>query len=324
MENQILLKESSESEIRRYFNAVLELSKSDNEFPINLDEVWMLVYARKDNAVRELKDNFIKDVDYRISLKNEENSQVPDNQSLLKNAEQNEMEAHEVVENVTESSQVVDNQMLRKNAEQDGKQKWGGGSNKLNYYLTVSCMEFLVARKNKQVFEVYRQVFHKVANQQFYIPQTYKQALLLAYKQAEKIEDQQDTINTQTKTISELGNQVTELREKADYVDTILSSHELITVTQIAQDYGMSAQKLNSILHEMGIQYKVGRQWILYSKYLKNGYVFSDTTNITHSDGRMETVMNTKWRQKGRLFLYEELKKRDIIPTIEKPVVEVI
>lgn len=37
--NLILSKESSESEIKRYFNAVLELSKSDNEFPINIDEV---------------------------------------------------------------------------------------------------------------------------------------------------------------------------------------------------------------------------------------------------------------------------------------------
>ena len=69
--NLILSKESSESEIKRYFNAVLELSKSDNEFPINLDEVWMLVYPRKDHAVRELIDGgqFIEGVDYQVSPK---------------------------------------------------------------------------------------------------------------------------------------------------------------------------------------------------------------------------------------------------------------
>lgn len=76
MSNLILSKESSESEIKAYFNAVLELSKSDNEFPINLDEVWPLVYPRKDHAVRELVEGsyFIQGVDYQIFPKNGENS----------------------------------------------------------------------------------------------------------------------------------------------------------------------------------------------------------------------------------------------------------
>lgn len=111
----ILSKKSSESEIKSYFNAVLELSKSDNEFPINLDEVWMLVYGRKEEAVRALtsSEQFIENIDYQV---------------------------------------------LRKNAE---NQKGGRPTNE--YKLTVSCMEFFIARKVRPVFEVYRQVFHKVA-----------------------------------------------------------------------------------------------------------------------------------------------------------------
>lgn len=70
MANLILSKESSESEIKRYFNAVLELSKSDNEFPINLDEVWMLIYSEKGKAVRALKENFIEGVDYNTFAQN--------------------------------------------------------------------------------------------------------------------------------------------------------------------------------------------------------------------------------------------------------------
>lgn len=69
MENNLILsKESSESEIKRYFNAVLELQKSDNEFPISLDEVWMLVYGRKEEAVRALtsSEQFIENVDYQV------------------------------------------------------------------------------------------------------------------------------------------------------------------------------------------------------------------------------------------------------------------
>lgn len=114
----ILSKESSESEIKAYFNVVLKLSQSDNEFPINLDEVWPLVYSEKGKAVRALTSNeqFIEGVDYK---------------TLAQNGKQDEA-------------------------------SWGG-NNKVNYYLTVSCMEFFIARKVRPVFEVYRQVFHHTA-----------------------------------------------------------------------------------------------------------------------------------------------------------------
>lgn len=76
----ILSKKSSESEIKSYFNAVLELSKSDNEFPINLDEVWMLVYGRKEEAVRALtsSEQFIENIDYQVLRKNAENQKAED------------------------------------------------------------------------------------------------------------------------------------------------------------------------------------------------------------------------------------------------------
>ena len=64
MSNLILSKESSESQIKRYFNAVLELSKSDNQFPVNLDEVWPLVYTRRDSAIDALKRDFIENDDF--------------------------------------------------------------------------------------------------------------------------------------------------------------------------------------------------------------------------------------------------------------------
>lgn len=68
--NLILTKESTQSEIKNYFSSILELSKSDNEFSINLDEVWMLVYTEKGKAVRALKENFIEGVDYRTFAQN--------------------------------------------------------------------------------------------------------------------------------------------------------------------------------------------------------------------------------------------------------------
>lgn len=114
MEGIVLTKESNEKDIKAYFNAVLKLTQSKNEFPVNLDEVWPLVYPRKDHAVRDLKESFIKGIDYQVFPKNGENPQ--------------------------------------------------GGRPTEEYYLTVPCMEFFIARKVRPVFEIYRQVFHATAN----------------------------------------------------------------------------------------------------------------------------------------------------------------
>ncbi|ENJ9653499.1 phage antirepressor [Clostridium botulinum] len=109
-----------------------------------------------------------------------------------------------------------------------------------------------------------------------------------------------------------------ELKPKADYTDTILQSKSLVTTTQISKDYGISAQEMNKMLHELKVQYKQNGQWLLYSKHHGKGYTHSETIPVRHSDGRLEVRMNTKWTQKGRLFLYELLKENGILPTIEK------
>lgn len=105
-----LSKTSSSEEIKKYFNAVLKLAKASEEFPVNLDEVWPLVYSEKSKAVRALKENFIENVDFNTVAQNGE----------------------------------------------------GGKFSAIDYHLTLSCLEFFIARKVREVFEVYRQVFHKV------------------------------------------------------------------------------------------------------------------------------------------------------------------
>lgn len=110
-----------------------------------------------------------------------------------------------------------------------------------------------------------------------------------------------------------------ELQPKANYVDMILNNKGLVTITQIAKDYGMSGAKMNSLLHTLGVQYKQSGQWLLYSKYHHLGYTHSRTIDITRSDGRADVVLESKWTQKGRLFLYELLKAKGIYPTIEQP-----
>lgn len=75
---------------------------------------------------------------------------------------------------------------------------------------------------------------------------------------------------------------------------------------------------MNEMLHRYGVQYKQSGQWLLYSKYHNNGFTHSETVTITHSDGRTGTVMNTKWTQKGRLFIYNLLKSYGVLPVIEQ------
>lgn len=125
-------------------------------------------------------------------------------------------------------------------------------------------------------------------------------------------------LTVQNEQMSEMGNKIVELTKKTDYLEQILQSKETVTITQIAQDYGMSARKFNQILSEFRIQRKVNGQWILYSPYNTRGYVHSHTTEIKHKNGSTGTVLNTEWRQSGRIFLYEFLKEKGILPMIEK------
>ena len=117
-----------------------------------------------------------------------------------------------------------------------------------------------------------------------------------------------------------LTQQVSESRPKADYYDKIMQSKSLVTITQIAKDYGWSAKQMNDKLHSLGVQYKIGGQWVLYSKYQDKGYTFSTTVDITKKDGSSDVRMNTKWTQKGRVFIYSLLKENDILPTIEQEI----
>ncbi len=128
---------------------------------------------------------------------------------------------------------------------------------------------------------------------------------------ATKLKEEQALVQKQRQIIGEL-------KPKADYTDLILKNKGLVTITQIAKDYGMSGQKMNQLLHELKVQYKQSGQWLLYKEHQAKGYTHSETVEITRKDGTPDVKMNTKWTQKGRLFLYELLKDSGILPVIEQ------
>ena len=145
------------------------------------------------------------------------------------------------------------------------------------------------------------------------VPTNFRDALYLAYQQQVTIE----ALETENAFKDQ---KIAELQPKADYLDMILQSKSLMTITQIAKDYGMSARTMNKKLHALGVQYKQGSQWFLYAKYQNRSYTSSETISVIQSDGREKVVMNTKWTLKGRIFLYNLLKEEGILPMLEKEI----
>ncbi|AJI20584.1 phage antirepressor KilAC domain-containing protein [Priestia megaterium] len=107
---------------------------------------------------------------------------------------------------------------------------------------------------------------------------------------------------------------IEELQPKATYYDLILQTKSLLSVSQIAKDYGMSAISFNKLLHKLGIQYKQGDCWLLYQKYADKGY----THTKTHVVDSEKSKVHTYWTQKGRTFIYETLKDENVLPVIER------
>lgn len=112
--------------------------------------------------------------------------------------------------------------------------------------------------------------------------------------------------------------QIAELQPKATYYDLILQCPSLLSVTEIAKDYGLSAKGLNKILHEQGVQFNQSGVWFLYSKYQDKGYTSTKTQNYNRPDGTQGSRVHTYWTQKGRIFLYGLLKEIGYLPLIER------
>lgn len=110
---------------------------------------------------------------------------------------------------------------------------------------------------------------------------------------------------------------VAEYEPKISYLDSILSSKDSVTISQIAADYGMSPQEMNKLLHSLGVQKKIGKQWLLCKKHMRQGYTKSHTQEIPQTDGTVKVVMNTKWTQKGRLFIYNLLETQGYLPEMD-------
>lgn len=122
-------------------------------------------------------------------------------------------------------------------------------------------------------------------------------------------------------TVAVQEQQIAELQPKASYYDVVLNCKDLLSITSIAKDYGKSGVWLNRYLHQNGVQYKQGQNWLLYQKYAKKGYTSTKTQTFPGADGQQHTKVHTYWTQKGRLFIYDLLKTNGLLPLIEQDAV---
>jgi Rha family phage regulatory protein len=168
-------------------------------------------------------------------------------------------------------------------------------------YTTPEAMKFKV--KFIQEFKRMRETLNTILSPSYMIEDPIKRAQKWIEEQTEK---------------KMLEQQVAESKPKVTYYDEILKSTGVLTITQIAKDYGMSGKALNELLHENGVQYKQSGQWLLYHKHHDKGYTKSETQKYNRSNGETGTKLHTKWTQKGRLFIYNLLYKLDIEPLMDK------
>lgn len=199
-----------------------------------------------------------------------------------------------------------------------------GGAQEM-WLLTENGLYEVLMQSRKPIAKTFKKEVKKILKQirqtGGYIPMTTAQAKPMSDAEimASALLIAQKTIEARDKALTTANDTIKQLKPKADYVDMVLQSKGLLNVTQIAQDYGMSAVTFNKLLEELDIQYRDKRtgQWILYAKYKKLAWVGSTSTNITRSDGTPDVAVHTKWTQKGRLGLYETLKKNGYVPIME-------
>lgn len=194
-----------------------------------------------------------------------------------------------------------------------------GRQGEANIISEAGLYSFIGASRKSEAKKFMRWVNHKV------LPSIRKNGAYLTMEKAEEILLNPDTIinlaqqvknERQGRLIAE--QRVNELTPKATYYDTVLANEALVSITVIAKDYGMSGTKMNMLLHDLKVQYKQGKTWLLYAKYQRNGWTQSETQMVRRKDGTEKAVLNTKWTQKGRLGLYELLKLNGVLPTIEQ------
>lgn len=180
------------------------------------------------------------------------------------------------------------------------------GKPRTDHQLTIDMAKELCMIQRTEIGKRCREYFLNLEKQWNSPDAVMTRALQIADQKLELAKQQNDSL---IETTAVQAKQIEEMKPKATYCDMVLRSAGLMPITTIAKDYGKSAKWLNKWLHEHGIQYKLGKVWLLYQKYADRGYVKSKTFTVLNENGNSIAKPNTQWTQRGRMFIYEQLKK---------------
>lgn len=197
--------------------------------------------------------------------------------------------------------------------------KSAGGRPGKEHYITIDMAKHICMMQRSEKGMLYRQYFLELEKAWNSPEKVMARALQIAKEQISELRTRCFRLTAQTMQQEQL---ITEMRPKADYLENILHSPTLVLTTQIAKDYGMSAVSFNQMLCDIGVQYKVREQWVLYAKYQGLGYTASRTFEVPQADGTLLVKQQTEWTQKGRRFLYLLLKDRGLVPVVEQQLME--
>lgn len=200
----------------------------------------------------------------------------------------------------------------------------GGLSGETNLVNEYGLFNLILASRKKEARQFKRWVTHEV------LPSIRKHGMYatdelldnpdLFIQVITALKDERQKTKALTFEIKVKDQQIIEMKPKATYYDLILQCPSLLSMTEISKDYGKSAKWMNEKLHELGIQYNQSKVWFLYQKHAGFGYTQTKTHNYADSEGKQQGKPHMYWTQKGRLFIYEVLKKEGIVPTIERDV----
>lgn len=190
-----------------------------------------------------------------------------------------------------------------------GSENQHGGQNKVDHQLTIPMAKELCMIQRNERGKQARQYFLAVEAQWNSPEAVMRRAVLIAQSQNEKLK-------ASNRALLKENN---DLRPDAEYARTVCLGDNCRTVGSIAKDYGMTAERLNTILHGLKIQYKTpDKQWVLYSKYCNKGYTKNRKSKpITHNSGRITTPNTTVWTESGQRFIYDQLAKIGYLPVVD-------
>lgn len=159
------------------------------------------------------------------------------------------------------------------------------------FELTTSQSKQVLVRESKMVRKAVIAYIEKLENE------------LLNPKPKSDIEILADAMQIAQRVIANKEEEIKKLAPKAEYTDKVLQSNTTMTITDVAKDLGITANRLNEFLCEQKVQTKHRDHYVLLAKYQGKGYERM-TTQMIVKNNEAFTRMQLEWTERGRAFIH--------------------